>query len=430
MSTRNKRNSETVIGESGIAVQATLIAFGLGAPFATYAIASSTLHQDTKVALLLAMSAVYLAICVWTFKQMKQARKVLLEASFEAPQFGQISELEQKLLALEDAREFFGTSLKPADMFRLVADRASEIVPFEACMLLIKDTDSGMLRIVQAFGSRADRFENISISADESLAGLSLLSCELETSGEIAGDTEVFPPGSLDGFESTAAIPLTHDGDSFAVLQLFFNGSEALTEDTRDKLSAIAERVSPLFLGSMAFERSLSNALTDPLTKLPNERAFYMVLENQLAESQRFRDERPLTVLAVDIKNFDDLNRDHGHVVGDRVLSFAAEKISSQLRKMDFLARSMNDEFLIVLPKASEQTAIDITARIQACLSNAPLHISDEDQVKVWLNFGIATFWKDGETSRQLIQAAFTRKQQAKSEDPGNIVLFPKEYVN
>jgi len=170
--------------------------------------------------------------------------------------------------------------------------------------------------------------------------------------------------------------------------------------------------------------------LTDPLTKLPNERAFYMVLENQLAESQRFRDERPLTVLAVDIKNFDDLNRDHGHVVGDRVLSFAAEKISSQLRKMDFLARSMNDEFLIVLPKASERTAIDITARIQACLSNAPLHISDEDQVKVWLNFGIATFWKDGETSRQLIQAAFTRKQQAKSEDPGNIVLFPKEYVN
>jgi diguanylate cyclase (GGDEF)-like protein len=430
MSTRNKRTSEIVSGETGAAVQATLIAFGLGAPFATYAIASSTLHQDTKVALLVAISVVYLAICIWTFKQMKQARKGLLEASFQAPPFAPISELEQKLLALEDAREFFGTSLKPADMFRLVANRAQEIVPFATCMLLIKDVDSGMLQIIQAFGIRADQFENTSISSDESLAGLSFLSGELETSGEMENDNKVFPSGSLDGFGSTAAIPLMHEDNCFAVFQLFFNGSEALTEDTREKLSAIAERISPLFLGSMAFERSLSNALTDPLTKLPNERAFYMVLENQLAESHRFRDERPLTVLAVDIKNFDDLNRDHGHAVGDRVLSFAAEKISSQLRKMDFLARSMNDEFLVVLPKATERTAIEITGRIQACLSNAPFQISEEDQVKVWLNFGIATFWKDGETSHQLIQAAFTRKQQVKSEDPGNIVWFPKEYLN
>jgi len=214
------------------------------------------------------------------------------------------------------------------------------------------------------------------------------------------------------------------------VFQILFAGSEALTEDTRDKLFAINTRISPLFLGSMAFERSLSNALTDPLTRLPNERAFHMVLENQLAESQRFRDERPLTVMAIDIKNFDEMNRDFGHAAGDRVLSFAAEKIASQLRKMDFLARSMNDEFMIVLPKASERTAAEITGRIQSCFALAPMKINDEDEVKLWLNFGFSTFWKDGETSQDLIQSAVTKKQMAKMEDPGNVVMFPKEYVN
>jgi diguanylate cyclase len=134
--------------------------------------------------------------------------------------------------------------------------------------------------------------------------------------------------------------------------------------------------------------------------------------------------------MAVDIKNFDELNRDHGHAVGDRALSFAADKISSQLRKMDFLARSMNDEFLIVLPKASERTANEVMDRIQSCLVSNPMAVTDEEQVKLWLNFGFATFWKDGETSQQLIQAAFTKKQAAKSEDPGNLLLFPKEYVN
>ena len=426
MSTRNKPTPDTVSGETSLTVQTALIAFGLAAPFATYVIAVSSLTQDTKVVLLVGMSVVYLAICVWTFSQMRKAQNAATGSHFGPPQYPQASEFEQKLLALDDAREFFGTSLKPADMFRLVANRVNEIVPFAACMLITKDTETEMLRIVQAFGEQSSQLENAHISPDEALAGLSFLSAELETSGEMENEIKVFPAGSLDGCNSSAAIPLTHEGDSFAVFQMFFEGSEALTAETREKLSAIAERISPLFLGSMAFERSLSNALTDPLTKLPNERAFHMVLENQLAESHRFRDERPLTVLAVDIKNFDDLNRDHGHAAGDRALAFVAERVSSQLRKMDFLARSMNDEFLIVLPKASERTAVEITGRIQSCLASAPMKVNDEDPVKIWLNFGHATFWKDGETSHQLIQAAFSRKQQSKSEDPGNLLMFSK----
>ena len=75
-------------------------------------------------------------------------------------------------------------------------------------------------------------------------------------------------------------------------------------------LEAIGERVAPLFLSSISVERSISNALTDALTNLPNERAFFMVLENQLAESQRFRSERPLTVMTVDIKNFAEANQE------------------------------------------------------------------------------------------------------------------------
>jgi diguanylate cyclase (GGDEF)-like protein len=428
MAFNSKRNSAAISGETSVTIQAALIAFGLAAPFATYAIAVSAFHEDTKVVLLVGMSVLYLAICVWTFVQMRQARNAegVAIAAHQNPN----SELEQKLLALEDAREFFGSSLKPADMFRLVANRVNEIVPAEACMLLNKDGETGMLKVSQAFGTRAMQFEGKSISADESLAGLAFFSGEIETTADLEGEAKHFEVGSLDGFGSTAVLPLTHEGDTFAIFQLFFAGSEALNEDTRDKLFAINARIAPLFLGSMAFERSLSNALTDPLTQLPNERAFHMVLENQLAESQRFRDDRPLTVMAIDIKNFDEMNRDYGHTAGDRALSFAAEKIGSQLRKMDFLARSMNDEFLIVLPKASERTAIEITGRIQSCLAMAPMKVNDEEEVKLWLNFGFATFWKDGETSQDLIQGALTKKQMSKFEDPGKVLMFPKEYVN
>lgn len=416
-------------GQPSFGVQIAIVAFGLAAPIVTYAIAVSALLQDTKVALLVGLSIIYLAICIWTLLQLRKANAV--DGGRFAFRPGEAAnDLDHKLAALEDAREFFGTSLKPADMFRLVGNRMNEIVAFETCLLLVKDKNTEMLRVVQTYGANAGSFDALDVSSDESLAGLAFMSNEIEVASTLETERELFPFGLLSGFGSSATIPLTHESDTFAVAQLFFAPGQTPDAETVEKLSAIGHRISPLFLGSMAFERSLSNALTDPLTQLPNERAFHMVLENQLAESQRFRDERPLTVLAIDIKNFDDLNRDHGHALGDRALSFAAEKIATQLRKMDFLARSMNDEFLIVLPKASERTALEITGRIQSAITSTPLPVSEEESVKVWLNFGWATFWKDGETSQQLIQSAYTRKQQAKSEDPGNVVLFPKEYVN
>jgi hypothetical protein len=51
--------------------------------------------------------------------------------------------VEGKLLALEEAGEFFGASLKSADMFRLVASRINELIPFTTCALFLADNDGG-----------------------------------------------------------------------------------------------------------------------------------------------------------------------------------------------------------------------------------------------------------------------------------------------
>ena len=155
-----------------------------------------------------------------------------------------------------------------------------------------------------------------------------------------------------------------------------------------------------------------------------------MVLENQLAESQRYRTERPLTVLTIDIKNFAEANKSLGFNTGDRMLAFAAENLASQLRKMDFLCRSSSDEFLVILPTATPKFAEEIIQRIRERFATEIFSVSDTNEIKVWLNFGFATFWQDGETAEQLLQNARIRKQQAKAEEPTKVLWFPKEYVN
>ena len=97
---------------------------------------------------------------------------------------------------------------------------------------------------------------------------------------------------------------------------------------------------------------------------------------------------------------------------------------------MDFLARSAADEFTAVLPTASKEIAFDIVGRIERAFVTRPFETIDGEKVYLKLNFGVATFGRDGETPEQLLKTAITRKQQEKSTDPSKILWFPREYAN
>ncbi|CAN5712068.1 hypothetical protein BH24ACI3_BH24ACI3_09130 [soil metagenome] len=407
------------------AVHKALLAFGFVAPLLTFWFAISGLSLTQKTAGLIAVSIGYAAVCGWAFMKMQNAA-----ASQEIPVSvaGSPTEAaEAKLLALDEANQFFGTSLKPADMFRLVSNRVRDIVPFEASALWIPNEDRSKLHVAYCDGDGAERLNGATRDISDGIAGLAFLSGEIEYSPEAnSGEDALLVGDDL----SSIAVPLSHAGSVFGIFQIYERRRSERSAERSELLNAVASRVAPLFLGSKAFERSLSNALTDPLTDLPNERAFFMILENQVAESQRFRDDRPVSILSIDIKGFEGANQMYGHGVGDQLLRFAGTTIRSSLRKMDFLARVTNDEFAVILPTASERVTQEIVERIRVSFTEMPFQISEHESVKLWMNFGWATFWKDGETSQQLIQTARLRKQQSKSEDPGNVLWFDKEYVN
>jgi diguanylate cyclase (GGDEF)-like protein len=414
------RNSDAGLSAGQIA----LGLFGLVAPVVTFLLAISSIPDSAKVFVLIIMAAGYSMVCLWAFRKSTQSAEPTDQPTPED------DELALALTAIGEASEFFGASLKPADVFRLVSNRVEQVFPFAASALFIESESGESLQIVQADGQNSRAMLSTILPVDTGLAGLAWLSREVEFDSDLALETEAMPEDAMSGLRSAIAIPLSHNEQPFAVFVLYRNERLRLDDTIRRTCDAIGERVAPLFLSSISFERSISNALTDSLTNLPNERAFFMVLENQLAESQRFRSERPLTIMSVDIKNFADANQNFGFAAGDRILAFVAEHLASQLRKMDFLSRSVNDEFLIILPTASEKFASEIMQRIKNHFAAQVFSVSESEDIKVWLNFGWATFWQDGETATQLLQHARIRKQQSKAEEPSKVLWFPKEYVN
>jgi diguanylate cyclase (GGDEF)-like protein len=380
---------------------------------------------------LAAVAISYASLAFWVHKkQSVSLADPAQEHSSDLRPTESVDVIGDRLAALDEASRFFGASLNKADMFRLVSARVGEIFPISAAALFVADAARDALSVAAADGKISHLLEHREFQFESCLAGMAWLSGEIEVDRDLRMERTVIGPKASELFGSAVALPLINEERPFAVFEIFTREKIENQEAALETLEAIRTRITPLILGSFAVDRSLSNALTDSITELPNERALYVVLENQLAESIRSQDERPLSVVAIDIRNFDEANRQFGHATGDRILKFVAELIRQPLRKMDFLARSTNDEFLLVLPTANEQTAVTIIERVQKTLAENAFSITEEEKIAIRLNFGLASYWKDGDTPQQLVRHAQLRKDQAKAEDPDNVAWFPKEYVH
>lgn len=101
-------------------------------------------------------------------------------------------------------------------------------------------------------------------------------------------------------------------------------------------------------------------ALTDPLTGMPNRRHTQIVLQVAFDAARRGL---PLSVCLVDIDRFRWLNDQHGYAAGDRVLKVLSSILSEGLRDGEAVGRWSGGEFLVVLPGSSLDEA---TRRMEA----------------------------------------------------------------
>src|SRR5207237_8443620 len=146
-------------------------------------------------------------------------------------------------------------------------------------------------------------------------------------------------------------------------------------------------------------------ALTDQLTELPNARGFYMMLEQRLAECQRLGRES-LAVMSMDVDNFKKINDQWGHAVGDRLLASVARVIRKELRQMVILSRYAGDEFVAILPMASQTMSEAVAERIRAAVAAHKFSVRTGKNVEVAISAGVACFPANGETTEELLTAA------------------------
>jgi diguanylate cyclase (GGDEF)-like protein/PAS domain S-box-containing protein len=167
-----------------------------------------------------------------------------------------------------------------------------------------------------------------------------------------------------------------------------------------------------------------SQAHRDPLTGLLNRRGFEKRLAEAAARSHQSR--KGLAVLYVDVDHFKQVNDQHGHGVGDRVLVACADRIRDTVRNTDASFRLGGDEFVVLLEGLQQAAEAALVAQKLVETLHQPL-VMAEQTMQLSCSIGVAMMLGDASTADTagLLQRADAALYEAKRSGRDRFVLAP-----
>jgi len=180
----------------------------------------------------------------------------------------------------------------------------------------------------------------------------------------------------------------------------------------RDILSA---NLTNALLYSIARTQSRKDSLTGAATR--------RVLEEKLqAECDRStRYGHPFCVVVADVDGFKSVNDNHGHDMGDRVLSGLADVMRGQVRSSDTLARYGGDEFVWLMPETTAEWALAAVDRLRKSIESRQAG----NQPAVTISYGIAQWsGSPNDSATDVLRHADAAMYQAKRSGRDRVVVY------
>jgi two-component system cell cycle response regulator len=179
------------------------------------------------------------------------------------------------------------------------------------------------------------------------------------------------------------------DDDRLACIDL---GADAVF-DTAQRPEDVGYRLDRLISvkrRSDRFEKHLlkncQDALTDPLTGLPNRRSALWQL------AQMAKQNLPYALVLLDVDHFKVVNDTFGHIGGDTALIALTHALKRNLRPNDICARIGGDEFLILLPDTDQGAAQDIADRLCQIAAQLDIPMPGHQIHRLSISAGLAAF--------------------------------------
>ncbi len=255
------------------------------------------------------------------------------------------------------------------DTLGRIAHHLSELLEYDELSVYEVDWAQDMLVPVFALGAYADEVMADSFPASEGVTGWVVTNrrtrnvdrADEDPLAAVVEGTEMEP-------ESLVSVPLLVEDRVVAALNVYrvgtsktFSAAEVETVERFATMAALA------FDSARQRDTLREQARTDGLTGLLNHRACHERLSDEVARAGR--QEKPLSVVVLDLDHFKTVNDASGHAEGATVLVAVAERLRSSIRGDDVVARLGGEEFALILPGVDGEGGAEAAERARAAIA-------------------------------------------------------------
>jgi len=344
-------------------------------------------------------------------KDLRVDRQVLPAAGFESGYdsvalrstafLNTIGAARQEAQLLFEIAQGMVSSLGLSEMLDHLTKRFRTLVQFDAIAVYL--TRGQSLENVYAAGDDAALFRSLHIPVGHGISGW-----VAENGKPIRNGNPSVEPGYLNDtglfsiHRSALAVPLEGSSGILGTLALYNRKGDAFTKDDLRVLLAIASKLGLAIENGLRFREAEDTALTDYLTGLPNARALFNRLRDEIGRQREAQGS--LVILLADLDGFKAINDTYGHLTGNRVLKAVASTLLHHCREGDLVARMGGDEFVIICPHLPPSKASEFCARLRRAIEEKGA--VELGRPLLSASVGIAIYPEDGSEPDQLLAAA------------------------
>lgn len=341
----------------------------------------------------------------------------LKRAGLEAIQIDELKRKIEELSIFNEIGKTLTSTLDIKEILNIIMLKISELLRPDNWSLLLVDEERGDLYFEIVVGQKADKIKNMRLRMGEGLAGWVAEKGEKLIIHDVSKDERFSRDVDLaSGFEtkSVVCVPLKCKGKVLGVVELVGKaGGDEFSEEDIFILTTLADYAAIALENAQYFQKVKELTITDDVTRLYNSRYMYDYLEQELRRAQRYG--MDLSIIFLDLDYFKNVNDTYGHLIGSRLLREIAHVILGSLRSVDIAVRYGGDEFVMILPSTSKESALHVAERIRSALKSTTFLQEEGLRIRQTASFGVASFPTDANNKLDLIRQADRAMYQIKN---------------
>ncbi|MFA5062774.1 MAG: GGDEF domain-containing protein [Candidatus Omnitrophota bacterium] len=222
-----------------------------------------------------------------------------------------------------------------------------------------------------------------------------------------ASDCQLLPrEADLSLYAGFTVMPLIIQKDTIGYL-----AARGIADGDTERFQILAQQFLIGFKRALLYKKMQELSITDSLTQIFSRRHFLERFNDELRRSRKFK--YNFSFLMIDIDRFKDFNDKYGHLVGDAILREISKTVKETIRQIDFVGRYGGEELSVILVETDKEQACFAGERLRRAVESKNIKVYDEE-LRVTVSVGIATFPSDGMSHEAIIEAADKAMYQAK----------------